>query len=162
MIKDSRLEDLVDGIIVEPDGCWSHELAPDTLGYHVWGVGEGKQVSGHRLIFQILRGPFPSWLQLDHLCRFRGCVNPWHLEPVSQGENVRRAVPYRNDMTPFRQIRPVPSGVARDRKLFFLNLAAHHILIEEGELRGRLDALVRDRKRIEKEMLRLDKSRERE
>lgn len=28
---------------------------------------------------------------LDHLCRVRNCVNPAHLEPVTQAENVRRS-----------------------------------------------------------------------
>lgn len=30
-------------------------------------------------------------LTLDHLCRKRSCVNPAHLEPVTQAENTRRA-----------------------------------------------------------------------
>ena len=35
-------------------------------------------------------GPVPEGMQLDHLCRVPGCVNPDHLEPVSAAENVRR------------------------------------------------------------------------
>jgi hypothetical protein len=33
-------------------------------------------------------------LELDHLCRNAKCVNPYHLDPVSHRENVRRALPY--------------------------------------------------------------------
>jgi len=29
-------------------------------------------------------------MQVDHLCRVRTCVNPEHLEPVTQQENLRR------------------------------------------------------------------------
>jgi hypothetical protein len=36
----------------------------------------------------------PSWdrprVELDHLCRNRACINPWHLEPVTARENRRR------------------------------------------------------------------------
>ncbi len=38
------------------------------------------------------RGPVPDGLDLDHLCRVRACCNPWHLEPVTHRENIRRGV----------------------------------------------------------------------
>lgn len=46
----------------------------------------------HRRIYEMLRGPVPDDLTLDHLCRVRHCVNPAHLEPVSNRENVLRGV----------------------------------------------------------------------
>jgi hypothetical protein len=44
----------------------------------------------HRVAYEWAKGPIPEGLVLDHLCRVRNCVNPDHLEPVTNAENVRR------------------------------------------------------------------------
>lgn len=44
----------------------------------------------HRFAYEIFRGSIPSGFTLDHLCRNRSCVNPWHLEIVSSKENTLR------------------------------------------------------------------------
>lgn len=49
-----------------------------------------KIVQSHRWLFERWFGSIPDGLVLDHLCRNSACVNPDHLEPVSQAENVRR------------------------------------------------------------------------
>ena len=47
-------------------------------------------VKPHVVIFELIRGPVASGLELDHTCFNYGCVNPWCLEPVTHLENVRR------------------------------------------------------------------------
>lgn len=44
----------------------------------------------HRETYTTLVGAIPLGKQLDHLCRTRACVNPFHLEPVTVKENVLR------------------------------------------------------------------------
>lgn len=43
---------------------------------------EGRTWNAHRLIYTLARGPVPATLQVDHLCKVRGCVNPEHLEDL--------------------------------------------------------------------------------
>jgi hypothetical protein len=46
----------------------------------------------HRLAWELINGPVPGGMQLDHLCRNRGCVSPSHLELTTQRENTTRVL----------------------------------------------------------------------
>lgn len=50
-----------------------------------------RSTTAHRAVYEILVGKIPDGLQIDHLCRNRGCVNPLHLEPVTREENLSRS-----------------------------------------------------------------------
>jgi hypothetical protein len=69
--------------------CWNW-----TGGYFPRGYGKfhikSEAFYAHRISYTTLIGIIPEDLILDHLCRNVKCVNPWHLEPVTPGENVRR------------------------------------------------------------------------
>lgn len=71
------------------DGCWEWTASKTPLGYGKMQVS-GKMQYAHRIVYELLVGPIPEGLELDHLCRNRGCVRPDHLEPVTHTENVRR------------------------------------------------------------------------
>jgi hypothetical protein len=76
----------------EPNtGCWlwTGALGPGGYGISWWPKQNSR---AHRAMYESLRGPVPPGLVLDHLCRLRCCVNPWHMEPVTIGENVLRGV----------------------------------------------------------------------
>jgi hypothetical protein len=85
---------LGDHIVLDPGGCliWT-----GTMSVHGYGVMHRERGSRliHRLAYQLVNGPIPEGLDLDHLCRNRACFNPDHLEPVTRGENIRRGHPFR-------------------------------------------------------------------
>lgn len=66
--------------------------ASHTQGYARVTV-DGRRVFAHRYAYEQVFGPIPAGLHLDHLCRMRGCINPWHLEAVTPQENVARGIP---------------------------------------------------------------------
>ena len=69
--------------------CWEWTGTTTVHGYGQSKVA-GKNQSAHRTSYELLVGPIPEGLQIDHLCRNRSCVNPSHMEPVTQQENMRR------------------------------------------------------------------------
>jgi hypothetical protein len=74
-----------------PGGCWEWIGPRSPKGYAMLSRGR-KPVRAHRFMYRLLRGEIPAGLQLDHLCRVRHCVNPWHLEAVTARVNVLRGI----------------------------------------------------------------------
>ena len=76
-------------------GCWIWTGTLDLAGYgRIWTgsrvTGDRTATLAHRAAWEVYVGPIPDGLVLDHLCRMPPCVNPAHLEPVTQRENVLR------------------------------------------------------------------------
>lgn len=69
--------------------CWLWTAHTNHLGYGRFRVG-ATMVQAHRFAYEELVGPIPEGLELDHLCRNRTCVNPFHCEPVTERVNVLR------------------------------------------------------------------------
>lgn len=72
--------------------CWEWKFGKNHQGYAKFreGATGSRTIHGHCFAYEYFIGPIPEGLQLDHLCRNKSCVNPWHCEPVTGSENVFR------------------------------------------------------------------------
>lgn len=75
------------------EGCWPWRGAifSKTKGRGQFKVNK-KTVKAHRYAYALIKGPIPDGLTIDHLCRNPNCVNPWHLEAVTQKVNASRVI----------------------------------------------------------------------
>lgn len=74
-------------VIVDPVFlCWLWQNGLTPQGYAIGDAG----ADAHRQVYKAEVGPIPDGMFLDHWCRRRACVNPAHLEPVTQSVNEKR------------------------------------------------------------------------
>lgn len=75
--------------VIVTDTCWLWRGANTGTGYGVFRENDISVVA-HRWLYSYLNGPPDKKLDMDHLCRVRNCVNPFHLEPVTRQKNLLR------------------------------------------------------------------------
>ena len=75
--------------VVKTDGCWHWTGGTAGAGYGTFWNGH-KQEYVHRFSYELVKGPIPEGLTIDHLCKNTRCLNPDHLEAVTLRENVLR------------------------------------------------------------------------
>lgn len=87
-------------------GCWIWTGAKDKGGYGQIKI-DGKTVKAHRLSYENFKGSISEGMQLDHWLRnspetrdlcSRACVNPDHLEVVTNKENSNRSFIFKESM----------------------------------------------------------------
>jgi len=83
--------------------CWIWQRSFTRFGYPSHQDG-----FAHRVYFERRFGPVASGLVLDHLCRVPACVNPEHLEAVTNAENCRRGAKAKITMEIANTIRASP------------------------------------------------------
>jgi hypothetical protein len=106
-------------------GCWLWKGGTNHGGYGLFYTNKMRPV--HRVSYEHWNGPIPKDLQIDHLCRNPSCVNPAHLEAVTQKVNIRRGREYTKQFcknghprTP-ENMYEMPSGKGRDCKICVKN-----------------------------------------
>lgn len=67
--------------------CWIWPDKPNREGYGVM-VYYGKKYQAHRLVYTRTGRAIRENMLLDHTCYVRNCVNPEHLRPVTNKQNM--------------------------------------------------------------------------
>lgn len=63
----------------------------DAQGYgRIRESGTRSNALAHRVSYEAFNGPIPEGMVIDHLCQVTSCVNPDHLEAVTQKTNIQR------------------------------------------------------------------------
>lgn len=73
-------------------GCMEWLASLRGSGYGQFVIRKPRIVQAHRFAYELLVGPIPEGLVIDHLCRNKACVRPDHLEPVTHRVNILRGV----------------------------------------------------------------------
>ena len=86
------------GSRADVSGCtvWRRYRTPK--GYGLITV-DGKKRRVHQVAYELVNGPVPPGLEIDHLCRNHACLDPEHLEAVTHRENMLRGVSFNGQKT---------------------------------------------------------------
>lgn len=70
-----------------PNECWLWRGTISQRGYGRF-IFKGKTKTAHRVSFELVKGPIPTGLVIDHMCRNKICINPGHLRAVTPKTNT--------------------------------------------------------------------------
>lgn len=79
--------------------CWNWKAYKHPEGYGMFYLAPKTRLA-HRVSYWIFKGPitceceFDETIVVDHLCNNKSCVNPAHLEAVTQSVNTIRGLEY--------------------------------------------------------------------
>lgn len=91
-IRKQSLKSRFESKIEIKDGHWMWRgTINKSGGYGAFWI-RGKSFPAHRVAYTLKHRFIPEGMVLDHVCRVPNCVNPDHLEPVTQQENMWRGV----------------------------------------------------------------------
>jgi len=80
--------------------CWIWRGTFGTNGY-----GKYESINAHVYIYKYHGFKIPEGLHLDHMCNIIACVNPTHMQPLTQAENNRKRKSNKLTIENIREIR---------------------------------------------------------
>lgn len=92
-VEEQKAKDELVFRIFKSVGCIEWKKYIDSNGYGKMRLSSPRANEGaHRVSYKTFVGEIPAGMVLDHLCRNRACINPAHLEVVTQRENTLRGI----------------------------------------------------------------------
>lgn len=102
--------------------CWEWTGRLNSKGYGVFTVGSSTAYSAHKWLWELLFGPVPEGMVLDHMCHnktdcnlgkhcpHRRCGNPFHLRVTTPKENTQASPNYLGRRTECKWGHPYVEG----------------------------------------------------
>ena len=75
-----------------PSDCWDWIGSVNKRTGYGKKQFDGRTLLAHRWMYERMIGPIPTGMVINHICRNRRCVNPQHLEVVTQTVNCRKGI----------------------------------------------------------------------
>lgn len=88
-------------------GCWTWTGAaiPNKVGNKYGHIKfADNMVYAHRFVYALAHGECPTNLVIDHICHNTLCVNPNHLQAVTQQQNNENRIPNKSNKTGIRGV----------------------------------------------------------
>lgn len=112
---------------VDPEtGCWNWTGTKGKNGYGFSCI-DGVEETAHRMMYRRHKGEIAAGLEVDHLCRNRGCVNPDHLEAVTPAVNQRRGANARLTPAQVAEIRELSKTMKQCEIAPLYGICAQHV-----------------------------------
>ena len=132
-------------------GCWIWQGSSRGNGYGIVSVN-GRSLCPHRYIYEHLVGPIPKGLYLLHSCDNGMCVNPKHLRPGTQKENLADCIRRKRLWTftcPERHFRKIPDAqVALIKERRANGESGRDLAREYGVTDGAISMIVHGKRRV--------------